>query len=76
MEIHDLNTKPITDPAWVAFDDGTDTYKADFSTIIDAAVAEAFSAADVSGGVVNYTSAGEFCGRASRVPSIVLTSSS
>lgn len=56
MEIHDLNTKPMTDPAWVALDDGTDTYKADFSTIIDAAVAEAFSAADVSGGVVNYTS--------------------
>lgn len=57
MEIHDLNTKPITNPAWVAFDDGTDTYKADFSTIIDEAVAEAFSAADVSGGVVEFDSA-------------------
>ena len=56
MEIHDLNTKPMTDPAWVPFDDGTDTYKADFSRIIDEAVARAFSAADVSGGVVNYTS--------------------
>ena len=56
MQIHELNTKALTDPAYVAFDDGTDTYKADFKEVIDDAVAEAFSSADVSGGVVNYTS--------------------
>lgn len=56
MQIHELNTKALTDPAYVAFDDGTDTYKVDFNQIIDDAVAEAFSSADVSGGVVNYTS--------------------
>lgn len=56
MQIHELNTKALTDPAYVAFDDGTDTYKADFKEVIDDTVAEAFSSADVSGGVVNYTS--------------------
>lgn len=57
MQISDLNTKSLTDPAYIAFDDGNrDTYKADFNEIIDDAVAKAFSAADVSGGVVNYTS--------------------
>ena len=56
MQIHELNTKALTDPAYVAFDDGDDTYKADFKDIIDDAVAAAFSAADVSDGVVNYTS--------------------
>lgn len=56
MQIHELNTKALTSPAWVPFDDGSDTYKADFKTIIDDAVAEAFSAADVSGGVVEYES--------------------
>lgn len=56
MQIHELNTKALTDPAYVAFDDGTDTYKADFKEVIDDAVADAFSSADVSGGVVNYTS--------------------
>ena len=56
MQIHELNTKALTDPAYIAFDDGTDTYKADFNQVIDDAVAEAFTSADVSGGVVNYTS--------------------
>ena len=56
MQIHELNTKALTDPAWVAFDDGSDTYKADFGDIIDDAVAAAFTAADVSGGIVNYES--------------------
>ena len=56
MQIHELNTKALTDPAYVPFDDGTDTYKADFHEIIDDAVAEAFSSADVSGGVVEYES--------------------
>lgn len=56
MQIHELNTKALTDPAYIAFDDGTDTYKADFTQVIDDAVAEAFTSADVSGGVVNYTS--------------------
>lgn len=54
MQIHELNTKALTDPAWVPFDDGSDTYKADFNQIIDDAVAEAFTSADVSGGVVEY----------------------
>lgn len=56
MQIHELNTKALTDPAYVAFDDGTDTYKADFKEVIDDAVAEAFSSADVSDGIVDYTS--------------------
>lgn len=56
MQIHDLNTKALTDPAYVAFDDGSDTYKADFKQIIDDSVAEAYTDADVSGGVVNFTS--------------------
>lgn len=56
MQIHELNTKALTDPAWVPFDDGTDTYKADFNQIIDDAVAAAFTSADVSGGVVEYES--------------------
>lgn len=56
MQIHELNTKALTDPAWVPFDDGSDTYKADFKQIIDDAVAEAFTSADVSGGVVEYES--------------------
>lgn len=41
MNIHDLNTKTLTDPAYVAFDDGSDTYKANFKDIIDNAAAEA-----------------------------------
>lgn len=56
MQIHELNTKALTDPAWVPFDDGSDTYKADFNQIIDDAVAAAFTSADVSGGVVEYES--------------------
>ena len=43
MQIHELNTKALTDPAYVPFDDGIDTYKADFKTIIDDAVAAAYS---------------------------------
>ena len=41
MEIHELNTKALTDPAYVAFDDGSDTYKANFKDIIDDAAADA-----------------------------------
>ena len=41
MEIHELNTKTITNPAYVALDDGTDTYKLDLNaklTLIDTAL--------------------------------------
>lgn len=31
MEIHELNTKTLTSPAYVALDDGTDTYKLDLN---------------------------------------------
>ena len=31
MEIHELNTKTITNPAYVALDDGVDTYKLDLN---------------------------------------------
>ena len=56
MQIHDLNTKALTDPAYVAFDDGTDTYKADFKNIIDTAAAEAVADADLTDNTVAFTS--------------------
>lgn len=34
MEIHELNTKALTDPGYVAVDDGTDTYKADLNNLL------------------------------------------
>lgn len=56
MQIHDLNAKALTDPAYVAFDDGTDTYKANFKDIIDTAAAEAVAAADLTDNTVAFTS--------------------
>jgi hypothetical protein len=35
MEIHELNTKGITDPAYIALDDGSDTYKLDLNAWIE-----------------------------------------
>jgi len=34
MEIHELNTKALTDPGYVAVDDGIDTYKADLNNLL------------------------------------------
>ena len=56
MQIHDLNAKSLTNPAYVAFDDGTDTYKADFKDIIDTAAAEAVADADLTDNTVAFTS--------------------
>lgn len=56
MQIHDLNTKAITSPAWMPFDDGTDTYKADFSAAIDDAAAAAVADADLTDNEVAFTS--------------------
>lgn len=56
MQIHDLNTKALTNPAYVAFDDGTDTYKADFKDVIDTAAAEAVADADLTDNTVAFTS--------------------
>lgn len=56
MQIHDLNTKALTDPAYVAFDDGTDTYKADFKAEIDNAAASAVADADLTDNTVAFTS--------------------
>ena len=56
MQIHDLNTKALTNPAYVAFDDGTDTYKADFKAEIDNAAADAVSDADLTDNTVAFTS--------------------
>lgn len=56
MQIHDLNTKTLTDPAYVAFDDGTDTYKADFKAEIDNAAASAVADADLTDNTVAFTS--------------------
>ena len=49
MEIHDLNTKALTDPAYVAFDDGTDDVVAD-------AAAAAVADADLTDNTVAFTS--------------------
>lgn len=35
MEIHELNTKAVTNPGYMVLDDGTDTYKANFGEIND-----------------------------------------
>ena len=56
MQIHDLNTKALTNPAYVAFDDGTDTYKADFKAEIDNAAADAVADADLADNAVAFTS--------------------
>lgn len=60
MQIHDLNTKTLTNPAYVAFDDGSDTYKAEFNEVVqaaaDTAAQEALENADVSGNTITYTS--------------------
>lgn len=56
MQIHDLNTKTLTNPAYVAFDDGTDTYKADFKSEIDNAAASAVADADLTDNTVAFTS--------------------
>lgn len=56
MQIHDLNTKSLTNPAYVAFDDGTDTYKADFKAEIDNAAAAAVADADLTDNTVAFTS--------------------
>lgn len=59
MEIHDLNTKALTDPAFVAFDDGTDTYKTEFNDLLDTKAAEAVAAADLTENEVAFTSGDE-----------------
>lgn len=56
MQIHNLNTKALTNPAYVAFDDGTDTYKADFKAEIDNAAADAVADADLTDNTVAFTS--------------------
>ena len=56
MQIHDLNTKALTNPAYVAFDDGEDTYKADFKMEIDNAAASAVADADLTDNTVAFTS--------------------
>lgn len=56
MEIHDLNTKTLTDPAYVAFDDGTDTYKAEFNDAVEEKAAAAVAAADLTQNQVAFTS--------------------
>lgn len=35
MEIHELNTKSMTNPAYCALDDGSDTYKLDLNAMLD-----------------------------------------
>lgn len=56
MEIHDLNTKALTDPAYVAFDDGTDTYKTEFNDCVESAANAAVAAADLTQNDVVFTS--------------------
>lgn len=56
MEIHDLNTKALTDPAYVAFDDGTDTYKTEFNDVVADAAAAAVADADLTDNTVAFTS--------------------
>lgn len=56
MEIHDLNTKTLTDPAYIAFDDGTDTYKAEFNDAVEGKAAAAVAAADLTQNAVAFTS--------------------
>lgn len=56
MEIHDLNTKALTDPAYVAFDDGEDTYKTEFNECVENAANAAVAAADLTENEVAFTS--------------------
>lgn len=56
MQIHDLNTKSLTDPAYVAFDDGTDTYKTEFNDVVADAAADAVASADLTDNTVAFTS--------------------
>ena len=56
MQIHDLNTKALTDPAYVPFDDGTDTYKAEFNSVVADAAAAAVADADLTENEVTFTS--------------------
>ena len=56
MQIHDLNTKALTNPAYVAFDDGTDTYKTEFNDCVENAANAAVAAADLTQNTVGFTS--------------------
>lgn len=56
MEIHELNTKTLTDPAYVAFDDGTDTYKVEFNDTVESAAQAAVAEADLTQNTVGFTS--------------------
>lgn len=56
MEIHELNTKALTDPAYVPFDDGTDTYKAEFNEVVENAANAAVAEADLTNNPVAFTS--------------------
>lgn len=56
MQIHDLNTKALTNPAYVAFDDGTDTYKTEFNDVVADAAADAVASADLTDNTVAFTS--------------------
>ena len=56
MQIHDLNTKTLTNPAYVPFDDGTDTYKAEFNEVVSDAAADAVADADLTDNEVAFTS--------------------
>lgn len=56
MQIHDLNTKALTDPAYVAFDDGTDTYKVEFNDTVESAAQDAVAEADLTQNTVGFTS--------------------
>lgn len=48
MEIHELNTKAITDPAYIAADDGTDTYKMDLKNLLTQAETAATNYTDAA----------------------------
>lgn len=56
MWIHELNTKALTDPAYVAFDDGEDTYKTEFNECVENAANAAVAAADLTENEVAFTS--------------------
>lgn len=56
MQIHDLNEKTLTNPAYVAFDDGEDTYKTEFNDCVENAANAAVAAADLTENEVAFTS--------------------
>lgn len=56
MQIHDLNEKTLTNPAYVAFDDGEDTYKTEFNECVENAANAAVAAADLTENEVAFTS--------------------